>query len=75
MGDTLFHFVFPLLALLICAEVGSKFSWRKALKATINRVTEEPLALIVVILMLLGLILTNLRLERQLKIYLISSSK
>ena len=48
--------LYPLLALLIRAEVGSRFSWREALKATINRVIEEPLALIVVVLTLLGLI-------------------
>jgi hypothetical protein len=49
--------LYALLALLIRAEVGgNKFSWREALKATINRFIEEPLALIVVVLLLLGLI-------------------
>lgn len=50
--------LYSLLALLIHAELpaGTAFSWREALKATINRFVGEPLALIVVILLLMGLV-------------------
>jgi len=48
--------LYPLLALLIHGEIKGAFSWRLALKATIDRFTSEPLALIVVVLMILGLI-------------------
>lgn len=48
--------LYPLLALIIRGEIKGDFSWWLALKATINRFIAEPMALIVVVLMLLGLI-------------------
>lgn len=49
--------LYPLLALLIHAKIerNVEFSWREAFKATIDRFIAEPLALIVVALMLRGL--------------------
>ncbi len=48
--------LYSLLAFLIHGSVEGKFSWLKALEATVVRCLEEPLALIVVILMMMGLI-------------------
>ncbi len=48
--------LYPLLALLIHGEIKGEFSWRLAFKATINRFIGEPLALIVVVLLILALI-------------------
>ena len=48
--------LYSLLAFLIHGEVSGNFTWRKAFTATINRCINEPLALIVVILMLMGLV-------------------
>jgi len=53
--------LYPLLALLIRGEVSvndnfSNSFWTEASKATVNRFIEEPLALIVVVLMLMGLV-------------------
>ena len=45
-----------LLAFLIHGELNSKFTWRKALTATVSHSIEQPLALIVVILMVMGLV-------------------
>jgi hypothetical protein len=48
--------LYPLLALLIHGEIKGAFSWRLALKATIDRLINEPLALLVVVLLILALI-------------------
>ncbi len=50
--------LYPLLALLIRGKVidNDNFSWTDAFKATIDRFIEEPLALIVVLLLLMGLV-------------------
>lgn len=48
--------LYPLLALLIRGALDAPFSWREAFKATIDRFIAEPLALIIVILMLMGLV-------------------
>jgi len=52
--------LYPLLALLIRGEVNVNVNdnsfWTEAAKVTVNRFIEEPLALIVVVLMLMGLV-------------------
>ncbi len=48
--------LYPLLALLIHGEIKGQFDWTKPFKATINRLIEEPISSLIVILMLLGLI-------------------
>ncbi len=48
--------LYILLAFLIHGEINSEFTWRKALTATVSRGIEQPLALIVIILMVMGLV-------------------
>ncbi|CAN5620219.1 hypothetical protein BH20ACI4_BH20ACI4_27550 [soil metagenome] len=48
--------LYILLAFLIHGEINSEFTWRKALMATVSRGIEQPLALIVIILMVMGLV-------------------
>lgn len=48
--------LYSLLAFLIHGQIVGEFTWLKALDATVVRCLEEPLALIVVILMMMGLI-------------------
>jgi len=48
--------LYPLLALLIHGEIKGQFDWTKPFKATVNRLIEEPIALLIVILMLFALI-------------------
>ncbi len=48
--------LYALLAFLIHGNVEGNFTWRKAVTATVNRCINEPLALIVVILMVIGLV-------------------
>ena len=48
--------LYALLAFLTHGTVDGDFTWKKALEATIERCVEQPLALIVVVLMLLGLV-------------------
>ncbi len=48
--------LYILIAFLIHGEIAGEFTWAKAFEATINRLINEPLAFIVVILMLLGLV-------------------
>ena len=48
--------LYILLALLIHGEIKGAFSWRQAFKATIDRLIGEPLALLVVVLLVLALI-------------------
>lgn len=48
--------LYPLLALLIHGEIKGQFDWTKPFKATVNRLIEEPIALLIVILMLAALI-------------------
>ncbi len=48
--------LYPLLALLIHGEINGQFHWTKPFKATINRLIAEPISLLIVILLLLGLI-------------------
>jgi hypothetical protein len=48
--------LYPLLALLIHGDIKGAFSWRLALKASIDRLISEPLALLVVVLLILALI-------------------
>lgn len=48
--------LYALLAFLIHGRIDGEFTWGKALEATVARCVEQPLALIVVVLMLLGLV-------------------
>jgi hypothetical protein len=48
--------LYALLAFLIHGDIKGEFTWTKAFEATVSRCIEQPLALIVVILMLMGLI-------------------
>jgi len=48
--------LYSLLALLIHGEINGGFTWKKAFNATVDRIIGEPLAFIVVILMLMGLV-------------------
>lgn len=48
--------LYPLLALLIHGEIHDEFHWTKLFKATVNRLIEEPISSLIVILLLAGLI-------------------
>lgn len=61
--------VYPLIALLIHGKVEENFSWTQIFGVTLVRLVEEPLSLLVVILMLAGLIFftdSNSRLQKYL---------
>lgn len=49
-------FLYALIALMIHGEIRGQFDWTKPFKATANRLIEEPIALLIVILMMAGLI-------------------
>lgn len=48
--------LYPFLALLIHGEINGHFHWTKPLKATINRLIAEPIASLIVVLLLFGLV-------------------
>ena len=48
--------IYIILAFLTNGKVENDFTWSKAFRATINSVVQEPLALVVIILLLLGLV-------------------
>ena len=48
--------IYFVLALLVRGDITGEFSWFKALKATVNRAIAEPLVIVVIVLLLLGLI-------------------
>ncbi|HEX6126148.1 MAG TPA: hypothetical protein VFZ23_12315, partial [Pyrinomonadaceae bacterium] len=48
--------IYFVLALLVHGEIAGRFTWWAAVKATVNRAIEQPLVIVVIVLLMLGLI-------------------